>query len=243
MLNNIVGVDIGGSLTKIGIVDPYMGTIISRVTIETPHQSTPEHALQLIKEQLPPDCDAVGFGIPCIIKDGVTKTAPNIGPAWKDINFKQLAQDMLGVKCEALNDADAAAYAEIKFGAMRNLPGVTIFLTFGTGIGTAIYNDGVLLLNTEFGRIALPGGIDNAETIASAKSKADNRWRWAQYAENVNIYLAELNKLFWPDNVVIGGGVSDQWKDWGHLLRAPFNIYKAQLGNTAGILGAGMAVI
>lgn len=243
MLNNIVGVDIGGSLTKIGIVDPYVGSILSRVTIETPQQSTPEHALKLIKEQLPPDCQAVGFGIPCIIKDGITKTAPNIGPAWKDINFKKLAQDMLGVKCEALNDADAAAYAEIRFGAMRNLPGVTIFLTFGTGIGTAIYNDGSLLLNTEFGRMALPGGIDNAEMIASAKVKSDKRLRWADYAENVNIYLAELNKLFWPDNVVIGGGVSDHWKDWGHLLRAPFNIYKAQLGNTAGILGAGMAVI
>ncbi len=243
MPNNIIGVDIGGSMTKIGIVDPYMGSILSRVTIETPKNSTPKHALELIKEQLPGDCKAVGFGIPCIIKNGITKTAPNIGSAWKDVNFKLLAQETLGVQCEAINDADAAALAEIKFGAMRNLPGVTIFLTLGTGIGTAIYNDGALLMNTEFGRMALPGGIDDAEMIASAKVKSEKRLRWAEYAENVNIYLAELNKLFWPDNVVIGGGVSDNWKDWGYLLRAPFNIYKAQLGNTAGILGAGMAVI
>jgi len=242
MANNIIGVDIGGSLTKIGIVNPYTGVIASRVTIETPQKSTPEHALNLIKEQLPENCKAVGFGIPCVVKNGITRTAPNIGPAWNNIDFKKLAEQSLGVKCEALNDADAAALAEIKFGVMRNMPGVTVFITLGTGIGTAIYHEGVLLMNTEFGRMALPGGIDDAEMIASAKVKSAKKLRWKDYAENVNIYLAELNKLFWPDNVVIGGGVSDHWKDWGHLLKAPYNIYKAQLGNTAGILGAAMAV-
>jgi polyphosphate glucokinase len=243
MANNIVGVDIGGSMTKIGIVNPYTGEISSKVAIETPKNSTPEYALELIKEQIPQGCKAVGFGIPCIIKNGMTRTAPNIGPSWNNVDFKKTAENVLNVKCEVLNDADAAALAEIKFGVMRNMPGVTIFITLGTGIGTAIYNEGVLLMNTEFGRMALPGGIDNAEMIASAKVKADKRMRWKDYAENVNIYLAEINKLFWPDNVVIGGGVSDSWKDWGHLLKAPFSIHKAHLGNTAGIIGAAMAVV
>lgn len=243
MSNNIIGVDIGGSITKVGIVDVENGVINSFVSIETPKLSTPKHALSLIKEQMPLNVSAIGFGIPCIVKEGVTKTAPNIGPEWNDVRFKDLAESIFSAPCDVLNDADAAALAEIKFGAMKNLPGVTVFLTFGTGIGTAIYYKGLLLPNTEFGRMALPGGIDNAEMIASAKVRSKERLRWKDYAARVNTYLAEINKCFWPDNVVIGGGVSDSWKEWGHLLEGPFKIYKAELGNKAGMVGAAMHVL
>lgn len=238
MSNNLIGIDIGGSITKVGVVDAKLGKTLTSVSIETPKLSSPEIVLESLKEQLPRDVSAIGFGIPCIVKDGITKTAPNIGPAWKDINFKHIAEKILNIRCAVLNDADAAAIAEVTYGAMKTLSGVTVFLTFGTGIGTAIYYNGMILPNTEFGRMALPGGIDNAEMIASAKVRSFERLRWKDYAERVNIYLAEINKCFWPDNVVIGGGVSDSWKEWGHLLEGPFKIYKAQLGNAAGMIGA-----
>ena len=241
MLNNIIGVDIGGSAIKLGIVNLKTGKVTKRQSIDTPKNSTPEFVLRNIKKKLPENYKAVGFGIPCIVKDGVTRTAPNIGDKWNHVEFKKLSESILKVPCSVMNDADAAALAEIKFGVMKDLPGVTVFLTLGTGIGTAIYHHGTLLLNTEFGRMALPGGIDNAESIASAKAKATLKLSWEDYADNVNTYLEEINKLFWPDHVVIGGGVSDSWYEWGHLLEAPFEIHKAHLGNNAGIIGAALS--
>lgn len=242
MANDIIGVDVGGSSIKIGVVNPKNGKVTKRLSIDTPKKSTPEFVLSLLKKKLPEDYKAVGFGIPCIVKDGVTRTAPNIGEAWNNVHFKKLAEQILGVRCNVMNDADAAAIAEKRFGAMKDLSGVTVFLTLGTGIGTAIYHQGILLLNTEFGRMALPGGIDNAEMIASAKAKTSKKLSWEEYAENVNTYLAEINKFFWPDHVVIGGGVSDSWYEWGHLLEAPFQIHKAELGNSAGLIGAALTV-
>lgn len=242
MANDIIGVDVGGSMIKIGAVNPTTGRVSKKTSIETPKNTAPEFALRLIKKKLPENYKAVGFGIPCIVKNGMTHTAPNIGQAWNNVNFKELAEQILETQCSVMNDADAAAMAEIKFGVIKDLSGVIIFLTFGTGIGTAIYHNNHLLLNTEFGRMALPGGIDDAEMIASAKAKTTQKLSWEEYAENVNTYLAEINKLFWPDHVVIGGGVSDSWYEWGHLLEAPFQIHKARLGNTAGIIGAAMSI-
>lgn len=242
MLSDVIGIDVGGTAIKMGIVDVYTGELKSQVTLETPRADHPNKVFDVVREQLPTNFSSIGFGVPCVVKNNIIKTAPK-EPSWIGINFKEQAEKYFGVTCSVLNDADAAAIAEIKFGAMRNLPGVTVMLTFGTGIGTAIYNNGSLLMNTEFGRMALPGGIDNAEDIASAKIKAAERLRWADYAERVNIYLAEVNKYFWPDNIVIGGGVSDYWKDWGHLLKGPFNLYKAQLGNRAGLIGAALHTI
>lgn len=239
MLNDVIGVDVGGTLTKMGIVDVYTGELKAKVTFDTPKAEHPEEVFKLIKEQLPLNFSAIGFGIPCVVKNNVLKTAPK-EPTWIGLNFKELAEKYFNIRCEVLNDADAAALAEIRFGAMRNLPGVSVMLTFGTGIGTAIYHNNSLLMNTEFGRMALPGGIDNAENIASARVKSAERLRWVDYAARVNIYLDEVNKYFWPDNVIIGGGVSEYWKDWGHLIRGPFKVHKAMLGNKAGIVGAAL---
>lgn len=241
ILNDVIGVDVGGTLIKMGIVDIYTGELKSRVTFDTPKAEHPEAIFKVIKEQLPSKFSAIGFGIPCIVKNNVLKTAPK-EPSWIGLNFKELAEEYFNTECAVLNDADAAALAEIKFGAMRNLPGVSILLTFGTGIGTAIYdgNNGSLLLNTEFGRMALPGGIDNAESIAAARVKSVEKLRWVDYAARVNLYLAEVNKCFWPDNVIIGGGVSDYWKNWGHLISGPFKVHKAMLGSAAGLIGAAL---
>jgi polyphosphate glucokinase len=237
-LNNVLGVDVGGTFTKIGLVDTSTGECEAIFKIKTPKNEHPNALFKSIKEQISDQYDVIGFGIPCIVKEGITKTAPNIGKEWYGLNIKQLATEYFGVNCEVLNDADAAAMAEIKFGAIKNLPGVTIFLTFGTGIGTAIYHNNSLLLNTEFGRMALPNGIDNAELIASALLIEKMNLTWEEYAERVNLYLEEINKCFWPDNIVIGGGISDAWDQWHKYLISPSKIYKAKYGNSAGVIGS-----
>lgn len=237
-MNKVFGVDVGGSFIKMGLVDVMTGKVDGFQSIELPSPSTPSNILNAIQYYIPYEATAVGLGVPTIVKNNKMLTGPHIDPEWRTINVHELAENVLALPCAFLNDADAAAIAEINFGAMRNLNGVTIMLTFGTGIGTAIYHDDELLYNTEFGRMALPGGIDNAENIAAAIVKKVNNLTWEQYANNVNIYLAELNKCFWPDHVVIGGGVSEVWDEWSHLLKAPFEIHKAQLGNTAGVIGA-----
>lgn len=235
----IFGVDIGGSSIKMGSVNMENAEVIEVSSIPLPSPSTPSAVINSIKDYIPSDCLGIGFGVPSIVKDGKMLTGPRLDSQWRSsLNVQLLAENTLKLPCAFLNDADAAAMAEIKFGTIKNLKGVTVFLTLGSGIGTAIYYNGQLLLNTEFGRMALPGGIDNAESIAAAIVKTNNNLTWEQYAQNVNVYLQEINKHFWPDHVVIGGGVSDHWNDWSHYLKAPFQIHKAKFGNNAGIIGA-----
>lgn len=237
-MSKIFGVDIGGSSIKMGCFDITTEETTDTISIPLPSPTTPSNIFEAVKYYIPKDCAAVGFGVPSIVKNGTMLTGPRLDPAWRSSDVQSIAESTLKMPCAFLNDADAAAMAEIRFGTMKNLDGVTVFLTLGTGIGTAIYYNKQLLLNTEFGRMALPGGIDNAENIAAAVVKTVNNLTWEQYAHNVNIYLKEINKHFWPDHVVIGGGVSDNWDNWAHHLSAPFEIHKATFGNTAGIIGA-----
>lgn len=237
-LNKVLGVDVGGTVTKFGLVDIRTGEVSDHKSFDTPKNAMPHEIFPLLKEQIPTDCSAIGFGLPCVVKSNILKTAPK-DPRWVGMNFKELAADYFQTSCVALNDADAAAIAEIKFGVMSDLEGVSILITLGTGIGTAIVNDGSLIMNTEFGRMAMPNGIDNAEDIASVTAKNRENLNWEQYAERVNLYLAELNRLYWQDHVVIGGGVSEAWEEWFHLLdQSNFQIHRAKMGNKAGIVGA-----
>lgn len=237
-LNKILGVDVGGTVTKFGLVNTQTGDVTEYNSFDTPKNTTPDEIFDLLRKHIPIDCSAIGFGLPCIVKNNILRTAPK-NPGWIGINFKELAEEYFQISCISLNDADAAAIAEIKFGVMSDLEGVSILITLGTGIGTAIVNDGSLIMNTEFGRMAMPNGIDNAEDIASVTAKNRENLNWEQYAERVNLYLAELNRLYWQDHVVIGGGVSESWEEWFHLLdQSNFEIHRAKMGNKAGIVGA-----
>lgn len=238
--NKILGIDLGGTATKLGLVDVHTGEVSNYSVFETPKNVMPNEIFPIIKEYLPNDCTSIGFGLPCIVKEGVLKTAPK-DPRWIGLEFSRLAQEYFKLPCVTLNDADAAAIAEVKFGAMSGLDGTTILITLGTGIGTAIYHNNSLLLNTEFGRMAMPGGVDNAESLASVSAKNRDNLDWLQYAQRVNMYLEELNRLYWPDHIVIGGGVSESWNEWSHLLKqSPFKIHKARMGNRAGLIGAAL---
>lgn len=231
---SVLGVDFGGSFIKSGTV--YTGGSSQNDPIPTPEVSTPENVFYAIKPLVHSGITKVGMAIPCAVKNNRALTSTNISNIWQTIDLQKSAQDILGIDCTFINDADAAAVAEMS----ENIEtyGLTILLTFGTGIGAAMIYNGTLIPNMEFGRMAMPRGIDTAEDFVSAKMKTYLGLNWDEYAYRMNLYLDYVCDMFQPDNLIIGGGVSDDWDQWGHLLKAPCNIHKARLGNNAGFIGA-----
>lgn len=232
---SILGVDFGGSFIKSGVIYSS-GFVEYKSNIETPKSSTPENVFNAIKPLINSDIEKVGMAIPCAVKNNRALTSTNVDAGWQSINLKETARGILGVDCTFINDADAAAVAEMSENV--DTYGLTILLTFGTGIGAAIIYNGTLIPNMEFGRMAMPNGIDTAEAFVSARAKRDLGMQWDEYIYRMNIYLDYVCDMFQPDNIIIGGGVSDDWEQWGDKLKAPCNIHKAKLGNNAGFIGA-----
>jgi polyphosphate glucokinase len=181
----------------------------------------------------------VGVTFPGVVTRGTTRTAANVDAGWIDRDARGLIGERLGLPVTVLNDADAAGIAEMAFGAGRGRKGTVIVLTFGTGIGSAIFSEGRLVPNTELGHLELQGY--EAEERASAKAREDEDLSWAQWARRVRKYLAYVEMLFWPELFVIGGGVSRKAEKFLPLvegLRA--EVVPAELRNNAGIVGAAM---
>ncbi len=238
-----MGIDIGGSGVKGAIVDLDRGALASeRVRYDTPAESHPEAVAPLVA-QIVTDCGwggPVGITFPGIVYHGVIKTAANVDKSWADVDAVKLFERATGRPVRVLNDADAAGIAEMTFGAGRNSAGVVVMLTFGTGIGTAIFVEGKLLPNTEFGHLQIRG--KDAEHRASARVRKEEGLSWEQWAERVNEYLATLEFFFSPDMFIIGGGVSKKYDKFMPFLKARARIVPAQLLNEAGIIGAAMHV-
>ncbi len=238
-----LGIDIGGSGVKGALVDLKKGELISeRVRYDTPENSHPDAVAALVAK-IVEDLDwhgPVGCTFPGIIYHGVIKTSANLDKSWQDVDGKHLMERVTGRSVRLLNDADAAGVAEMQFGAGRNQKGVTIMLTFGTGIGSAIFVDDKLLPNTEFGHILIRG--KDAEHRASAKIKKDEGLSWSAWAERVNEYLGVMEFFFSPDLFIVGGGISKKAEKFMPLLKTRARIVTAQLMNEAGIIGAAMYV-
>lgn len=181
----------------------------------------------------------IGCTFPAIVHHGVTLSAANVDKSWIGTNAQELFEKETGLPVQVLNDADAAGIAEMEFGAGRGRKGVVMMLTFGTGIGSAIFLDGKLLPNSELGHLEIRG--KDAEHRASAKVKEDKDLSWKQWAERVNEVLAKLEFLFSPDLFIIGGGVSKRYEKFLPLLKTRAEIVPAQFFNDAGIVGAAMA--
>lgn len=238
-----LGVDIGGSGVKGAVVDLKIGELVSeRIRYDTPENSHPDAVAALVA-QIVKDLEwrgPVGCTFPGIIYHGVIKTSANLDKGWADVDGKHLLERVTGLSVRLLNDADAAGVAEMQFGAGRNQKGVTIMLTFGTGIGSAIFVDDKLLPNTEFGHLLIRG--KDAEHRASAKIKKDEGLSWSAWAERVNEYLGVMEFFFSPDLFIIGGGISKKPEKFMPLLKTRARIVTAQLMNDAGIIGAAMYV-
>ncbi|MEU6806635.1 polyphosphate--glucose phosphotransferase [Streptomyces neyagawaensis] len=241
---HIFGVDIGGSGIKGAPVDLDLGDLADeRYKVLTPHPATPDAVADGVKDVVDQFgwTGPVGITFPGVVTGGATiRTAANVDKGWIDVDARALLGDRLGgLPVTVVNDADAAGVAEVQFGAGRDRRGTVIMLTFGTGIGSAVFCDGVLVPNTELGHLEL-GGHD-AETRASTKAKDDHELTWEHWAKRVTKYLAHVEMLFSPELFIIGGGVSRKSHKFLHLIEGiQAEIVPAQLQNNAGIVGAAM---
>ncbi|WP_031163764.1 polyphosphate--glucose phosphotransferase [Streptomyces durhamensis] len=240
----IFGVDIGGSGIKGAPVDLDRGALAQeRRKVLTPHPATPDGVAEGVKQVVDHFgwTGPVGLTFPGVVTGGATvRTAANVDRSWIDTDARALFSGKLGgLPVTVVNDADAAGVAEMQFGAGRGRRGTVILLTFGTGIGSAVFTDGVLVPNTELGHLEL-GGHD-AERRASSKAKDDHDLSWQQWARRVQKYLAHVEMLFSPELFVIGGGVSRKSDKFLHFIEGvEAEIVPAQLQNDAGIVGAAM---
>ncbi|MFJ2113839.1 MULTISPECIES: polyphosphate--glucose phosphotransferase [unclassified Streptomyces] len=240
---NVFGVDIGGSGIKGAPVDLERGDLVEpRYKVLTPHPATPEAVADGVVEVVRHFgwSGPVGITFPGVVTGSVIRTAANVDKAWIGTDAGQVLGERLGLRATVLNDADAAGVAEMAFGAGRGRKGTVFLLTFGTGIGSALFMDGKLIPNTELGHLELHG--HEAEKRASTKAKDDEELSWQHWAHRVQKYLAHLEMLFSPELFIIGGGVSrkaDKFLPLIEGIRA--EVLPAELQNNAGIVGAAMA--
>jgi len=238
----ILGIDIGGSGIKGNLVDPTSGALrAERFKLETPQPSLPEAVATVVAKVIEHfEYDGpVGCTFPAIVKDGVTLSAANVDKAWIGCHAAALFSKTTGHQVVVVNDADAAGIAEMAVGAGQDRPGVTLLLTFGTGIGSAMFHDGVLIPNTELGHIHFEGH-ESVEDWAAAKVKDDENLSWKAWAGRVNRLLDHLARILSPDLFILGGGVSRRWDKWGRYLDVPVETVPAALRNEAGIVGAAL---
>jgi polyphosphate glucokinase len=238
----ILGIDIGGTGIKGALVDISTGMMeTDRLRIPTPMPAKP-HAVAEVVAQIAKQFEwkgAIGCGFPGVVRRGVTLTAANVHKQWIGLNTSHLFSQATGCSVVVVNDADAAGLAEVNFGAGKNVRGVVMMVTVGTGLGTALFIDGSLVPNTELGHIEIDG--QDAEVNASDAARQREKLSWKKWAKPFNHYLETLERLFWPDLFILGGGMASKADNFLPLLSLRTPVVPAELGNNAGIVGAAMA--
>ena len=241
----VLGIDVGGSSIKAGLVDVRSGRVSGQlIAAPTPAPSTPLAVTQVIgalAAQLPGSAGRVGVAFPSVIKGGSAYTAANIDPSWIGTDGAALVEQALGQPVLFLNDADAAGIAEMRFGSGRGCGGTVIMLTFGTGIGSALFTGGKLFPNTELGHLPMSG--QDAEKWASARVRTAEGLDFPAWVARVNEYLAVMHRLFWPDVFILGGAVSERFTEFAPLLQSPAELRPAHFAGQAGVVGAALAAI
>ena len=237
----LLGIDIGGTGIKGAPVDVETGQLVGeRFRIDTPRPALP-NAVADVVERIAEHFNyrgPAGVTFPAVVKHGVTYTAANVDRSWIGTNAGELFSQHVGGPVTVVNDADAAGVAEIRFGAGKDRKGVIILLTLGTGIGSAVFLDGKLLPNSEFGHLMIRG--KEAEKRASEKVREQKQLSWQQWAERLSEFLNELEKLFSPDLFIMGGGISKKAEKFFPYLKTQTEVIvvPAQMRNEAGIIGA-----
>jgi polyphosphate glucokinase len=236
-----IGVDIGGTGIKGAPVDLEAGSLAAeRVRIPTPQPATPDAVAEVVTELISrlDAPGAVGLTLPAVVRDGVAHTASNIDHAWIGTDAAGLFAKTTGRAVAVVNDADAAGIAEMRFGAGRGRSGVVILITLGTGIGSALFVDGTLVPNTELGHLPLHHGV--AEEWAAESVREDDDLSWKQWAHRLSDYMQLVEKLFWPNLIIVGGGVSKKSGKFLPYVEVRTELVPAQLLNDAGIVGAAL---
>jgi polyphosphate glucokinase len=237
-----LGIDIGGSGIKGAPVDVAAGDLTAdRYRVETPQPADVPRVVDVVGQVARHfgTVDRVGITFPGVVVDGVVRSAANVDRSWVDAPAAELFSKVIGGPVTVINDADAAGVAEMKFGAGRGQLGTTIMLTFGTGIGSAIFVDGRLMHNTELGHLELDG--EDAENRASDRAREVEDLGWHHWAHRVQKYLRHVEYLFQPNLFIIGGGVSKKADKFLPYIDIRTRIVPATLLNNAGIIGAALA--
>jgi polyphosphate glucokinase len=242
----VLGIDVGGSGIKGALVDIQTGQLITdRYRLPTPQPAAPEAVVKTINKvakQFKYE-GPVGVGFPAVVLDGTVLSAANVDDRWIGFAGQQAIADKLGCPVKLLNDADAAGFAEMRFGAGRGRKGLIMILTLGTGIGSALFIDGRLVPNCELGHLYLPGQKRDAEEYASDRIRSDEDLSWERWAGRLDEYLRHLEGLFSPNLFILGGGVSKKHRKFIPYLSLRTEVVPAVLRNEAGIVGAAMAAI
>ncbi len=241
---DVLGIDIGGTGIKVAPVDVATGELrAERVKLDTPHPATPDAVAGVIREAVEHFSWAgpIGMTFPGVVVSGIVHSAPNMHPDWIGMDAQEFLGAAAGHDVTVVNDADAAGVAEIRFGAGKGHPGTVLLLTLGTGIGSALFYNGVLVPNTEFGHIEI-GGHD-AESRASERAREEGGLSWGKWAGRVETYLEKIEQLLSPDLIIIGGGVSRKSNKFLPLLKLRAQVVPAAMHNDAGIVGAAMNAV
>ena len=238
-----IGIDFGGTGIKGAPVDLAQGDFAAeRIRIPTPANSTPAAVSAVFAEivaSFPASTGPIGVTVPGVVRHGVVRSAANIDQSWVGVDADALFTEALGRDVHVINDADAAGLAEVAFGAAQGRSGLVMVTTLGTGIGSALIYDQVLVPNLELGRLELHGQI--AERAAATSARERENLSWQQWGERLSDYYRHLERIFTPDLFVIGGGVSKSWDKFGHLIEVDTEVVPARLQNRAGIVGAALA--
>lgn len=243
MTTRAVGIDIGGTGIKGAVVDGRSGELlVDRIKLLTPKGGEPEAIVEVVVElvdRLAGGVDRstpIGVCFPAAVVDGVTMSAANVSDRWIGLAAEKLFEKALNRDIHFINDADAAGYAESRFGAAKKIKGLAIVTTLGTGIGTALVNRGKLVLNAELGHLEIDG-VD-WETRASYAAMERENLSWAEWAARLQRYYERLEAYLYPEVFIVGGGVSKHAEKFVPLIDIRTPIVPAALRNNAGILGA-----
>ncbi len=239
-----VGVDIGGTGIKAAIVDLEAGTLLSnRIKVATPEGAEPEDVLAAVQQvlaklEVTDSSIPLGVAFPAIVKNGRTLSAANVSDKWIGFEAEKFFEDGLGRDIHFANDADVAGVAEMRFGAAKDAAGLTILTTLGTGIGSAMIYDGVLIPNSELGHLQRAKHSKDAEAYAAYSAMERDELSWEKWAERLQWYYSHVEFLFTPDLFIVGGGVSKHADHFLPLLKLNAPIVPAVHRNNAGIIGA-----
>ena len=243
-MNEILGIDVGATGIKGAMVDIKKGELIGeRFKLSTPENKKPEKIANTIKEicqEFDWKNKPLGIGFPAVIKNKICRSASNIDKSWIGTNVYELFNEKTKCDCTVINDADAAGIAEMAYGKGKEISnGIVILLTLGTGIGSALFMNGILIPNTEFGHLKFKKSI--AENYASNSARKKKDLNWKEYGKALNEYLQHINFIFSPDLIILGGGISKNFDEYSEYFSKKVNVVPAQNQNNAGIIGAAMS--
>jgi polyphosphate glucokinase len=237
-----IGIDVGGTGIKGAVVNTSDGVMVSdRARIPTPQPAVPDGVVGVIKSVVDSlELEGpVGVGFPAVVVDGMVLTANNIDDGWIGVNVHDLLSEALSREVVIVNDADAAALAEVRFGSAQGLGGKILVLTFGTGIGSGLIVDGRLVPNLELGQLQYDG-VRPAELNFSARGREERGLSWEKWGDEISGFIELVHRVINPDLVILGGGAAKEWDNFAHRIPEHLGVVRADLSNNAGIVGAAL---